>query len=113
LHPLRARGGALRPFKIRNRLMAWVPMGLNLDGAPRADGMNQAGRVARFSAALFLAAALVACAGPGRTSRAPVEERNVAGRTAAPLPSAAASEPAEAVKPPPGAENAGKPGYFT
>jgi lipoprotein NlpD len=93
--------------------MAWVPMGLNLDGAPRADGMNQAGRVARFSGVLLLAAALVACAGPGRTSRAPVEERNVAGRTAAPLPSAAASEPAEAVKPPPGAENAGKPGYFT
>ncbi|CAN7373023.1 peptidoglycan DD-metalloendopeptidase family protein [Rhizobacter sp. LjRoot28] len=93
--------------------MAWVPMGLNLDGALRADGMKEAGRVARFSGALFLAATLVACAGPGRTSRAPVEERNVGGRAAVPLPGAAASEPAEAVKPLPGAENAGKPGYFT
>lgn len=95
--------------------MAWVPMGLNLDGARGARFAERTCRAARLSGVVALAAALVACAGPGRTSRAPVEERNVAGRTlgAAPLPGTAASEPVEPVKALPGAENAGKPGYFT
>jgi len=49
--------------------------------------------------------------------RAPVEERNVGSRTAsvavAPAVPASAPTPADAAKLPPGAENAGKPGYYT
>ncbi|UXH76453.1 peptidoglycan DD-metalloendopeptidase family protein [Roseateles amylovorans] len=59
-----------------------------------------------------LAMALVGCAGPAH--RAPVEERSVGGRPApvvstTPPPSPAAELP----KPLPGAENAGKPGYYS
>ncbi|MEW6704174.1 MAG: peptidoglycan DD-metalloendopeptidase family protein [Pseudomonadota bacterium] len=51
---------------------------------------------------------LAACASPNR--RAPVEDRPAAVRP----PAAPASAPVEAVKPPPpGIENAGKPGYYT
>lgn len=76
----------------------------------------------RPAAATVLAALLMlaGCAGTGQ--RAPVEERSAAGRTAttgspagtsAP-PAAPAAAPIEAPKPPPpGIENAGKPGYFT
>jgi len=49
-------------------------------------------------------------------NRAPVEDRNSGGRGAAAVavaPAAAASAPADASKPLPGAENAGKPGYYT
>lgn len=76
----------------------------------------------RLAAASTLAAlfVLAGCAGSG--TRAPVEERSAAGRvapavgTAAPATPAApvAPAPLEAPKPPPpGIENAGKPGYFT
>jgi lipoprotein NlpD len=61
-------------------------------------------------------ALLAACASP--THRAPVEDRRpVAARPVAPAtgtPSAAAASAAEPAKPPPpGIENAGKPGYYT
>ena len=50
-------------------------------------------------------------------NRAPVEERNAGGRgpasAVAVAPSAAASAPVDATKPLPGAENAGKVGYYT
>jgi lipoprotein NlpD len=65
----------------------------------------------RIAGAMALVALMAACAAP-RTSRAPVEDRNV-GKTTAPAPSTAASTPAEPAKVLPGAENAGKPGYFT
>ena len=67
--------------------------------------------------ALVLVAALAGCA--SSTHRAPVEDRGTATR---PVPGAAASVAAsaapaasapEAAKPLPGAENAGKPGYYT
>ncbi len=59
-----------------------------------------------------LALALVGCAGPAH--RAPVEERSVGGRPA-PVVSTAPVTPASAEppKPLPGAENAGKPGYYS
>jgi lipoprotein NlpD len=76
----------------------------------------------RLAAATVLAALLMlaGCAGTGQ--RAPVEERSAAGRaTPAASPAGTAAQPAtpaaaplEAPKPPPpGIENAGKPGYFT
>ena len=49
-------------------------------------------------------------------NRAPVEDRNSGGRGAAAAvvaPASAASAPADASKPLPGAENAGTPGYYT
>jgi len=49
-------------------------------------------------------------------NRAPVEDRNASGRgpaVVAVAPTAAASAPADASKPLPGAENAGKVGYYT
>jgi lipoprotein NlpD len=62
--------------------------------------------------------AVFAIAGCSTThNRAPVEDRNAGGRGAAaaavPAPAAAASAPADASKPLPGAENAGKVGYYT
>ena len=65
--------------------------------------------------ALAFATLLGACASP--THRAPVEDRSAA-RSSAPAPAAApapatavALPPADPAKPPPGAENLGKPGY--
>jgi lipoprotein NlpD len=74
------------------------------------------------AAALALLVLVAGCASP--THRAPVEDRkpttarpgpaSQAGTPAAQAPAAAASAPAEPVKPPPpGIENAGKPGYYT
>lgn len=45
-------------------------------------------------------------------NKAPVEERSAAPRAAAAVPAQAASTPAAETKPMPGAENAGKPGYY-
>ncbi len=68
----------------------------------------QASRALRIVGAALLAGLLAACASPNR--HAPVEERGATPRPAA----AAASAPAEPAKPPPpGIENAGKPGYYT
>jgi lipoprotein NlpD len=86
--------------------------------ARRAEGAIRSGAWAGLAAAL-----LAACASPN--NRAPVEERRVPSRpvAAAPEPvrstaaAAAAGAAAEAAsapaKPPPGIENAGKPGYYT
>jgi lipoprotein NlpD len=75
-----------------------------------------------FLAALLCAALLAAC-GTQRPagSGAPVEDRGTMQRTPAPTPVATAPAPAStasagtatAVKPLPGQENAGKPGYYT
>jgi lipoprotein NlpD len=72
----------------------------------------------RLPTVLVLAALLGACASSG--NRAPVEDRRSAPRPGAaapmpaPAPSPAPTVPAEPVKPPPpGIENAGKPGYYT
>lgn len=65
-------------------------------------------RTMRFSALLSMALLLAACA--SQTHRAPVEDRG-APRPAVVLPPV---QPTEAAKPPPpGIENAGKPGYYT
>ena len=72
----------------------------------------------RLVTLVTLAALVTACASP--THRAPVEERNAASRPtpAAPMPTAQPTAPspaptADPAKPLPGAENAGKPGYYT
>jgi lipoprotein NlpD len=67
------------------------------------------GRHGRLLAAV-LVAALAGCASSGR--KAPVEERNVALKPPAPA-ATPASAPEGAPLPLPGAENAGKPGYYT
>ena len=77
-------------------------------------------RLLRLAGAVALAAVLAACG--TTTHKAPVEDRGTASRpqpAVAAAPSAAASaagSPAsapDATKLPPGAENAGKPGYYT
>lgn len=64
----------------------------------------------RFVALVLISITLAACA--GKKTRAPVEDRSLStGAAAAPAPAPAASQ---AETPPlPGAENAGKPGYYT
>jgi len=95
--------------------MALAPMALTFDRAlnARYNTLERARSATRIAAVLALVATMAACS-TARVSRAPVEERSV-GRSSTAAGSgsatpAAASEPA---KPPPGAENAGKPGYFT
>ena len=71
-------------------------------------------RAARGVAMAALALLLAACASP--THRAPVEDRVAAPRPALPAASSGvpvALPPADAAKPLPGSENAGKPGYYT
>lgn len=76
-----------------------------------AAGPARAGAGWRLVAAVMLALTLAACA--SKKTRAPVEDRGSTSAAAA-APTAAASEPvAETEKPLPGAENAGKPGYYT
>lgn len=64
---------------------------------------------------LILSSSLLLSACGTSLHQAPVEDRNPQpAKTAAAVPAAAASAPATPeVKPPPGAENAGKPGYYT
>ncbi len=73
---------------------------------PRSD------RHARLSCTLALAAAVLLAAGCGSRSltNVPVEDRGTGASRTAPGPGDAA---ASAIKPPAGAENAGKPGYYT
>ncbi len=73
----------------------------------------------RLSAGVFGAVLVLGGCASG-THRAPVEERSSATRPSAPTPAPAASASATSVsadtpppKPLPGAENAGKPGYYT
>jgi len=62
--------------------------------------------------ALVLAAALIAgCT--NTPNRAPVEDRTAVSRPAVAVPAAGAASAVDAAKPLPGAENAGKPGYYT
>ena len=82
-----------------------------------AAAVAAASRRARWPAAAVAAALLVGCASP---NRAPVEDRNPSSGlpvAVVPAPAQAASAPAQTVevgKPAlPGAENAGKPGYYT
>ena len=72
----------------------------------------------RVSAGLLLTMLLAGCT--LTPHRAPVEDRTVGARSTTPAvptvataASASASAPNEAVKPPPGAENAGKAGYYS
>jgi len=76
--------------------------------------------ILRLTCCLILAGLLAACA--SKPHRAPVESRTVPStRQAQPAPTAAApainaataAAAAEPAKPPPGIENAGKPGYYT
>lgn len=70
----------------------------------RSIPKRAASRGARTACVFALAALLAACASSNR--RAPVEDRST-GRPPA------AAVPADAASAPPGAENAGKPGYYT
>ena len=78
-----------------------------------------AARLRNGASMVALVVLVAACASP--THKAPVEQRQPAPRTAAdstataaPAPMPAASVPAAPTPPPlPGAENAGKPGYYT
>jgi len=77
--------------------------------------MNEQRMVMELKGSVIVAsAALLLMAGCTTTpNRAPVEDRSASARTA-PAASAPASAPAaEAAKPLPGAENSGKPGYYT
>lgn len=81
-------------------------------------GQGSGIRVGAWSLALGCVLLLAACA--GKPVRAPVEERSVGARPSSPPVSAApasgtATAPADAAvkPPPPGIENAGKPGYYT
>jgi lipoprotein NlpD len=70
----------------------------------------------RAGVALVLAVALVACGTRGPITPAPVETRVVTpSKTSALLPAAASEKAAESAAKPalPGAENAGKPGFYT
>jgi lipoprotein NlpD len=97
-------------------------MGLNMNAATVARHPAKAGRSASPSSALALVLGVVLVVGgcaSTQNARAPVEERPTSGRPASSSSAATASSPATAastdpVKPsPPGAENAGKLGYFT
>jgi lipoprotein NlpD len=68
-------------------------------------------RCARSAALICAALILAACSSPNR--KAPVEERAAAPRAAVVAVAPAASAPEAPRAPPPGIENAGKPGYYT
>ena len=90
-------------------------MALTFDRAVNArnNTLERAGSAARMATVLALVATVTACT-TARVSRAPVEERSVGrGSTASQSAATAAAPASEPAKPPPGAENAGKPGYFT
>ena len=74
--------------------------------------MKNTHQMLRFTLLSASLALLAACSSTKPANRAPVEDRGTAvGRTAA--PDAAAVDPASVKPPLPGAENAGKPGYYT
>lgn len=96
--------------------MALVPMGSTSGSANGAPTFNDAAAPwVRAAGSVALVLTLAACASQ-KNAPAPVEERNLSGRppAAAAAPAPVAAAPAEPVKPPPpGIENANKPGYFT
>jgi lipoprotein NlpD len=65
-----------------------------------------------WAAAMLMAGLLAGCAS-GPRAPAPVEDRGPAARSQPPAPVAEPPVVAEPVKPLPGAENVGKPGYYT
>ncbi|HEY0954040.1 MAG TPA: peptidoglycan DD-metalloendopeptidase family protein [Roseateles sp.] len=68
----------------------------------------------RLSFVILTSSLLLSACSSVSLNQAPVEDRNPQPPKAAAVPPApAASAPAPEVKPPPGAENAGKPGYYT
>ena len=86
--------------------MALASMGTISNGA---SGALHSDRGVRLASCALLVILLAGCAST-HTGRAPVEERGTSSRSSA----GTASSGGEAVKsPPPGAENAGKPGYFS
>jgi lipoprotein NlpD len=83
-----------------------------------ADSARRGSTAARALTVLSALLVLAGCAGTG--TRAPVEDRSSSSRpgsapatAGAPAAAPVAATPAEPAKLPPGAENAGKPGYFT
>jgi lipoprotein NlpD len=85
---------------------------MTIEPTPMHTGDVTPGRTCRRLVAWLALASLAACS--SALHRAPVEDRGVATRNgAAATPMAAASAPEVPVKLPPGAENAGKPGYYT
>lgn len=86
-------------------------------GSSSAEMKSGARTCWRAALLALMTVALVACA--GKKTRAPVEDRGTSAATAAASAASAASAPAAAAsqadagKPLPGAENAGKPGYYT
>jgi lipoprotein NlpD len=81
----------------------------SLHSRHRGNAVRIAGRLGALGglAAILI---LAGCASP--VHKAPIEDRAVAGRQAAP-PAAVTGTTTDALKPLPGAENAGKPGYYT
>ena len=78
----------------------------------RAAGIESAARTLwRAALIALMTVTLVACA--GKKTRAPVEDRGTSSAAAAASAPAASASQADAGKPLPGAENAGKPGYYT
>ncbi|HXD41562.1 MAG TPA: peptidoglycan DD-metalloendopeptidase family protein [Ramlibacter sp.] len=65
-----------------------------------------------WAVAMLMAGLLAGCASGPRTP-APVEDRSPGARSQPPAPAVEAPVTAEPVKPLPGAENVGKPGYYT
>ena len=65
-----------------------------------------------WAAAMLMAGLLAGCAS-GPRAPAPVEDRSPAARSQPPAPLVEPPVVAEPVKPLPGAENVGKPGYYT
>ncbi|HSV47953.1 MAG TPA: LysM peptidoglycan-binding domain-containing protein, partial [Ramlibacter sp.] len=66
-----------------------------------------------YAAVVLLASGLLAGCVSSTRVPAPVEDRNATARATAPVPPPVPAVVAEPVKPLPGAENAGRPGYYT
>jgi len=75
------------------------------------EGKRMLSELKRLGCMMMATFAIAGCS--TTHNRAPVEDRNAGGRGAAVAAAPAASAPADASKPLPGAENAGKVGYYT
>ena len=82
---------------------------------PGANGavVNESMLRLRWLAAALAAGVLLTACGSKPLNKAPVEDRSQSGRNTPPLVTQAPEAPAAPVKLLPGAENAGKPGYYT
>jgi lipoprotein NlpD len=70
-------------------------------------------RLQSLTVSLLAACALTLVGCASSQHKAPVEERGAAARSTTPNGASGANSASEATKPPPGAENAGKPGYYS